>query len=98
MKSQLIAYACGCRAYANRNDCAYGESRPCLFTRVYVQLLTLEKLPEMIPQSGRVCQDGHLQSAVSSISWLVHVFADCFIAWWVVVEKQKRITNPFIAS
>ena len=30
-------------------------------------------------------------------SRLVHVFADCVIAWWVVVEKQKRITNPFSA-
>ena len=33
----------------SNNGCAYRKFRPCLFIRVYVQLPTLEKLPEMIP-------------------------------------------------
>jgi len=35
-----------------------------------VQLPTPVKLPEMMPSSVRVGQDGHLQNAVSFISWL----------------------------
>ena len=37
-KPQQVKYPCPCRKF-----------RPCLLTRVYVQLPTLEKLPEMIP-------------------------------------------------
>jgi hypothetical protein len=53
------------------DSCAYRKLRPCLFTRVYVQLPTLEKLPEMIPQSGKVGRYEHLQSTILHITRLV---------------------------